>query len=175
MTVNPTVNPPKPANCKLSPWSSWSGCRGSCHRGGRFRSRTILQKAEPGGKPCPDIQSLIKWRRCKLPKCPSQKANGKAITLAHLKLANVPQRSNELEYLQRQLEVQKYSMDLIFHDTWWIITKASFSKTEAVLISPDIQCLMVQLTDTRSVWRELYMTGPFKNLRSGSGVLFSRR
>lgn len=80
VTVDPTVNTPKPANCKLSPWSSWSGCRGVCHKGGRFRSRTILQKAEPGGKSCPDMNSLIKVRRCRLPKCPPEKANDCIVT-----------------------------------------------------------------------------------------------
>lgn len=77
--VNPTINTPKPANCKLSPWLPWSECRGTCSRGGRFRLRTILQKGEHGGKQCPEIQDLIKWRRCKLPRCPSEKANGKAL------------------------------------------------------------------------------------------------
>jgi len=67
-------------NCKLSPWSSWSGCRGTCGRGGKFRSRTILQKAGPGGKPCPDFYSLIRWRRCKLPKCPLEKSNDCIVT-----------------------------------------------------------------------------------------------
>lgn len=67
-------------NCKLSPWSDWSDCRGTCGRGGRFRSRTILQKAGPGGKPCPDYHSLIRWRKCKLPKCPADKSNDCIVT-----------------------------------------------------------------------------------------------
>lgn len=71
---------PKPVNCKLSPWSPWSECRGSCNRGGRFRSRTILQKAKHGGNPCPDFNSLIKWRRCKLTNCPPEKNNDCLVT-----------------------------------------------------------------------------------------------
>lgn len=74
--VGKLVIPAKPVNCKLSPWSSWSECRGSCNRGGQFRSRKILQKAEHGGSPCPEFKSLIKWRRCKLTKCPPEKHNG---------------------------------------------------------------------------------------------------
>lgn len=67
-------------NCKVSAWSGWSECRGTCSRGGRFRTRRILQKAGPGGKPCPDFNSLIKWRRCKLPKCSADKSNDCIVT-----------------------------------------------------------------------------------------------
>lgn len=80
MVNNCSVQATPKQNCQLSPWSAWSECRGTCSRGGRFRSRTILQKAGPGGKPCPDFLSLIKWRRCKLPKCPLEKSNDCIIT-----------------------------------------------------------------------------------------------
>lgn len=78
--IGKLVIPAKPVNCKLSPWSSWSECRGSCNRGGQFRSRKILQKAEHGGSPCPEFKSLIKWRRCKLTKCPPEKHNDCIVT-----------------------------------------------------------------------------------------------
>lgn len=80
---NCSVRPLKPdspkENCKLTAWSSWSDCRGTCNRGGRFRTRAILQKAGLGGKPCKDF-SLIKWRKCKLSKCPSEKMNDCIVT-----------------------------------------------------------------------------------------------
>lgn len=65
--------PPK-RNCRLSSWSSWTNCRGTCTRGGKFRTRTILQKAGPGGKSCRDFE-LIKFRKCKLEKCPLENNN----------------------------------------------------------------------------------------------------
>ena len=53
-------------DCKVSVWSHWSKCKGRCGRGTRSRTRVVLQRPKGKGKYCP---VLVRWRKCKLPKC----------------------------------------------------------------------------------------------------------
>ena len=50
----------------MSVWSHWSKCKGRCGRGTRSRTRVVLQRPKGKGKYCP---VLVRWRKCKLPKC----------------------------------------------------------------------------------------------------------
>ncbi|XP_062852690.1 somatomedin-B and thrombospondin type-1 domain-containing protein [Trichomycterus rosablanca] len=43
-------------SCEVSEWSAWSGCSEPCKVSVRVRQRSVLQKPENGGKPCPPLQ-----------------------------------------------------------------------------------------------------------------------
>lgn len=46
---------PCPLDCKLSDWSTWSGCSASCGSGLQMRSKWLREKAFNGGRPCPRL------------------------------------------------------------------------------------------------------------------------
>lgn len=46
---------PCPLDCKLSDWSTWSGCSASCGSRLQMRSKWLREKAFNGGRPCPRL------------------------------------------------------------------------------------------------------------------------
>lgn len=53
-------------DCRMSEWSTWSPCSGSCDYGQSSKHREILRQPENGGQPC---GPSIRRRRCYLQKC----------------------------------------------------------------------------------------------------------
>lgn len=45
-----------PENCKVSEWSDYTTCLGSCGGGTKKHTRTVIRAATPGGKPCPALE-----------------------------------------------------------------------------------------------------------------------
>ncbi|XP_076810325.1 spondin-1-like [Clavelina lepadiformis] len=59
-----------PVDCQVSEWSSWSKCSQSCDIGNQKRQRYVLKKAQHGGLPCPEEQSMKEMRTCTMMDCP---------------------------------------------------------------------------------------------------------
>jgi hypothetical protein len=61
-------------DCKVSEWSSFSTCSLECGGGTQIQTRSILIKAEYGGKACPT--DLINVQPCNTDDCPTQCTTG---------------------------------------------------------------------------------------------------
>jgi len=55
-----------PVNCRVSAWSSWSGCSTECGGGKQTRTRTHLVEAAHGGQECP---ALVDEQPCNTQQC----------------------------------------------------------------------------------------------------------
>lgn len=47
-----------PVDCSMSEWREWSACSAACGEGTRTRTRSVSQRAESGGEPCPEENQL---------------------------------------------------------------------------------------------------------------------
>ncbi|KAL1006349.1 hypothetical protein UPYG_G00071200, partial [Umbra pygmaea] len=66
------LQPPCPAGCLLTEWSSWSECSASCGGGVSVRNKTVLQEPQPGGQECStplEQHTACNTNSC-LPACP---------------------------------------------------------------------------------------------------------
>ena len=57
------------ADCKVTPWSTWSMCSATCGRGFQYKRRTIVVQALHPGVPHNCSVKLEHKKRCDLPKC----------------------------------------------------------------------------------------------------------
>lgn len=60
---------PVPRDCKLSDWSEYSACSVTCGGGKMTKTRTILEIAANGGKPCPPESDLVFYADCNTAAC----------------------------------------------------------------------------------------------------------
>lgn len=68
LTQRQTCNPqPCPIDCRVSDWGGWSACSAPCSGGVMTRSRSVLARAQGGGEPCPDENSIS--RQCNTQPC----------------------------------------------------------------------------------------------------------
>ncbi|XP_067132714.1 thrombospondin type-1 domain-containing protein 7B-like [Centruroides vittatus] len=64
---------PCPRDCVLAEWTEWTHCSTDCTNstfvGKRTRHRNVLAKEGPGGKPCPDSDTLTESEFCSYESC----------------------------------------------------------------------------------------------------------
>jgi len=83
MTCKMTVNDlmyrfPRPRDCIVGPWGSWSGCSKTCGGGVKTRTRNVKYPAKFGGRKCPPLKNtkVCNTKPCSSPNFTTQPNSG---------------------------------------------------------------------------------------------------